>query len=286
MKRNMIKIETIKRIDWKFDKGYKNKIKGGKMPRIARKNIENSYYYHIIVQGINKEYIFKKKKLKEAYRNILKKNLQESNIIVLAYCIMDNHAHILIYSDNVEKITKLMHKTNTSYAKLYNGINKRVGYVFRDRFYSQMILNKEQLFNCIAYIHNNPIKANMIKDKKDYLYSSYKEYLGKKELITKESIKLTFGSVQNYQEIFQEIHKRENIEDIAEIKEEKKDSSQIIYEYLKRNHKQMEQIVSNEDMFSELLLELRHCGGVSLRQMAAIFNINKDKLNKIIHKKL
>lgn len=256
------------------------------MPRIARKSIENSYYYHIIVQGINKEYIFKKKKLKEAYRNILKKNLQESNIIVLAYCIMDNHAHILIYSDNVEKITKLMHKTNTSYAKLYNGINKRVGYVFRDRFYSQMILNKEQLFNCIAYIHNNPIKANMIKDKKDYLYSSYKEYLGKKELITKESIKLTFGSVQNYQEIFQEIHKRENIEDIAEIKEEKKDSSQIIYEYLKRNHKQMEQIVSNEDMFSELLLELRHCGGVSLRQMAAIFNINKDKLNKIIHKKL
>ena len=131
------------------------------MPRIARKNLDCSYL-HIIVQGINKEYIFNEESLKCLYKSILKKYLLESNICILAYCIMDNHIHILMHSNDIKEISKLMHKTNTSYAKAYNKYKKRVGYVFRDRFYSQMILSEQQLYNCIVYIHNNPVKANIV----------------------------------------------------------------------------------------------------------------------------
>ena len=150
------------------------------MPRIARKNLSSSYM-HIIVQGINKEYIFSDNHLKDAYKSILKKNLSKTNINILAYCIMNNHAHILVHSTNIQEITKLMQKTNTSYAKLYNKNKQRVGYVFRNRYYSQMILDKNHLYNCIAYIHNNPVKANIVNKLSSYLYSSYSEYLGNKD---------------------------------------------------------------------------------------------------------
>ena len=76
------------------------------MPRIARKNLEGNYF-HIIIQGINREYIFKTNNLKDTYLKILKKNVKETKINILAYCIMDNHAHFLIYSEDVKKITKL-----------------------------------------------------------------------------------------------------------------------------------------------------------------------------------
>lgn len=92
------------------------------MPRLARMYIE-SQYLHIIVQGINKEYIFKGIEAKERYKATLKKNLLDTKVKVLAYCIMDNHVHILLYSEKIEEITKLMQKTNTSYAKWYNKQN-------------------------------------------------------------------------------------------------------------------------------------------------------------------
>lgn len=254
------------------------------MPRLARKYIESSFN-HIIIQGINKEFIFENNYLKERYKHILKENLLKTNVKILAYCIMDNHAHILVYSDEIKEVTKLMHDTNTKYAKLYNNVKKRVGYVFRDRYYSQMILTQEQLYNCIVYIHNNPVKANIANKKENYIYSSYREYLGKKDLITNEGIELIFGSDINYLELFNQIHKKDNIENIADIKEEKS-SDKIIEEYLKNNNKEIEEIVNDESKFCELLLKLRHYGGLSLRAMSEIFNINKDKLNKIINKKL
>lgn len=95
------------------------------MPRLPRKNLNGSFF-HIIVQGINKEYIFKNTNLKKLYKNLFKKNLSETNITVLAYSIMDNHAHILLHTNQISELTKLMQKTNTSYAKLYNKLNNRV----------------------------------------------------------------------------------------------------------------------------------------------------------------
>lgn len=258
------------------------------MPRLARKYLESSYY-HIIVQGIDREYIFKEEKYKIIYKSILKKNLENTDISVLAYCIMDNHAHILIHSENVSEITKIMQKTNTSYAKLYNKTKKRVGYVFRDRYYTQEILTQEQLLNCIVYIHNNPVKANITDSKSKYLYSSYNEYLKRRELITQESVRLVFGDNEHYSKEFEKIHNKgtaEEIVNIIDIVEERKDSNEVIEEYIKKTKKKIEEIIKEETLFSELLLQLRHCSGLSLREMSKIFNINKDRLNKIINKNL
>lgn len=255
------------------------------MPRLARKNL-TSNYLHIIIQGINKEYIFNNDEFKKYYMSILKKNLSDTNILMLAYCIMDNHAHFLLYCENIEEVSKLMQKTNTTYAIYYNKTKKRVGYVFRNRFYSQMILTEQQLFNCVAYIHNNPVKASIVKHIHEYVYSSYKEYFQKKYLISNKSIELLFGSLENYKEIFKEVHNRCNIEDIADIKDDLQDSSEIIRLYTKKHNKKIDEILKNEKLFNGLLLNLRHLGGLSLREMSKIFGISKDKLNKIMNRNL
>lgn len=255
------------------------------MPRIARKYLGSSYT-HIIIQGIDREYIFQEDSLKDAYKYILKKNLKETNTAVLAYCFMDNHAHFLVYNEQILSIEKLMRKTNTSFAKLYNKTKNRVGYVFRNRYYTQAILTETQLYNCIVYIHNNPIKANMCNYKKEYNYSSYNEYLGKRDLITKESIKLVFGSDKNYIETFKIIHQNKHIEDIVEVTDGIKNVDEIISEYLKNNNTTIEQVKKDNAMLGNLLIELRHYGGKSLREMEKIFNINRNKLNRIINKKI
>ena len=93
---------------------------------------------------------------------------------------MDNHVHMLVFSDFIEELSKTMSSVNTKYAIYYNKKMDRCGYVFRDRFKSEIIIDRKHLENCIKYIHNNPVKANICKIPSEYNYSSYKDFLNKK----------------------------------------------------------------------------------------------------------
>ena len=132
------------------------------MARGPRNHI-NMSFYHIMVQGINKEYIFNKDEDKRQYLKFINKVKGEIDIYIISYCIMDNHVHILIKEDSIERVSHFMHKINTLYAIYFNKKYNRVGYVFRDRYKSQAIYSEKQLYTCINYIHNNPVKAGICK---------------------------------------------------------------------------------------------------------------------------
>lgn len=109
--------------------------------RRARRDI-NSHFVHIIVQGIEKQYIFEKEIFKQKYLSLLKENIEEYEIKLIAYTIMDNHAHICIYFENIQNVSKFMHKVNSLFASYYNFIQKRVGYLFRNRYYTQEVQDR------------------------------------------------------------------------------------------------------------------------------------------------
>lgn len=181
-------------------------IEGVIVPRKAR-NLTLTNYSHIIVQGIEKSYIFDENYFKELYLSLLEKDLEDFEIKILSYCVMDNHIHILLYSEKKEDVMKYMRRVNTSYAMKYNRIKDRVGYVFRDRYYLQPIVSEKQLYNCLVYIHRNPIKANLVSKYEDYEFSSYNEFFGKQRLISEKSIELIFGTHSGFIKTFEEIHK-------------------------------------------------------------------------------
>ena len=151
------------------------------MARISRMCYESSFF-HVMVQGINKENIYEKGYMKKAFLNILNKKSKELNVEILAFCIMDSHVHLLLYTENIHNLTKLMASINTKYAKLFNKVNDRVGYVYRDRYRCENIYTENHLINCIKYIHNNPVNAHMCDYPKYYKYSSYYSYLKNKKI--------------------------------------------------------------------------------------------------------
>ena len=86
-----------------------------KMTRRLRKNVESSFL-HILVQGVNKEFIFLENKDIEKYQSLLFKIKKEYELKIVAYCIMHNHAHILLYAEENKTLSKFMHIVNTYYA--------------------------------------------------------------------------------------------------------------------------------------------------------------------------
>lgn len=252
------------------------------MARMSRQNLK-SLYFHVMVQGINKEYIFSTKEMKEKYKMLVKENIQKSNVKLLSYCIMSNHAHMLMYVQNLQEMSKLMQKINTSFARIYNRKNNRVGFVFRDRFTVQQILSQQHLYNCLAYIHNNPVKAGIVNNPIDYKYSSYIEWVTQKEIIDEMSNELIFGEDKNNADEFNRIHLNNNILDIEDIVENI-DYKQIISKHEKNKEKTIEEIIKDEEILEDIVWELKTESNLSIRQISNILKVNRPKITKIIRK--
>ena len=89
------------------------------MARKPRANVISSFV-HVMMQGINKEYIFESERHKTKYIKKKKKKIVNYDIELLSYCVMDNHIHCLLHYSNINDITKLMQSVNSTYAKWYN----------------------------------------------------------------------------------------------------------------------------------------------------------------------
>ena len=146
------------------------------MPRRSRKSVGGNYF-HVMTQGIGKEYVFPDDNSKGFYISCLQKNKAVYPVKIIAFCVMGNHAHVLLSVSDHAELSKYLRRVNSDYARYYNRVHKRVGYVFRDRFRSELITDVKYLCHCAVYIQNNPIKAGIAEKAEDYKYSSFNNYL-------------------------------------------------------------------------------------------------------------
>jgi len=222
------------------------------MPRKARYYLENCCYFHVMVQGINRSYIFEEAKDKEYYRKIFKEKECDYNLELITSCIMDNHVHFVIYTENIKDLSNFMKKINLSYAMYYNKTHNRVGYVFRDRFKSQGIFSEKQLYNCIKYVFNNPVKAGLCANPKDYLYLDCKK---------------EFCNMDDWK----------SDEKFIDIDDEELSDESIINEYIKRNQLRIKE--DTEDL--KCLVKYLRGMKMSFRRMEDVINISREKLRKL-----
>jgi len=249
------------------------------MNRLPR-GIHGNGFFHVMVQGINREYIFDKEKFKEKYFNLIINMEKKHQISLLAYCIMDNHAHLLIYTNNIEELSAYMKSINCRFAKFYNKEKERVGYVFRDRFNSQYINNKNYLLRCLNYIHMNPIHAEMVTKPEQYIYSSYNDYINKTNNISDDKIKLIFGNIKDYLYIFLNISN--NDFEIMDIDRDNKNFDIAANLYLARNEISLNDLKNDDKYLKDFCNEIIVKKGYKQNQVADLLQISKTKVCKLL----
>lgn len=145
------------------------------MARLQRK-YSNTGCYHIMLRGNERKKIFLDDEDRSKFINILQRKQSETDLSFYAYCLMDNHVHLVLRENNNE-ISLIMKGIATSYAMYFNIKYRRVGHVFQDRFKSEAVEDEQYLMAVIRYVHYNPIKAFMVERPEDYRWSSYQWYL-------------------------------------------------------------------------------------------------------------
>lgn len=145
------------------------------MARIARK-LSNSGIYHIMVRGVNKNLIFECEGDYRKFLTILAECKKLDNFELYAYCLMNNHVHLLI-KETSKSISEIMRRILTRYAQWFNLKYQRTGHLFQNRFKSEPVETDGYFMTVIRYIHQNPLKAKLCDNISDYPYSSYNDYL-------------------------------------------------------------------------------------------------------------
>lgn len=171
------------------------------MPRTARIR-SSTDMYHVIARGINKEPIFKQKREKNNFIRLLLKHLKDRDIEIYAYVIMSTHFHILIHVD-LKLLSNYLAIVLAEFAEYYNYKHNRNGHVFQDRFKSECVETEQYFWNCLRYIHMNPVNANLVNDPLNYDFSSLKEYdTEKSKIIHPKAIKIYKSKFADFEDYF------------------------------------------------------------------------------------
>lgn len=254
------------------------------MPRIARSNLDTPFL-HVMIQGINKEYIFEQEKYIEKYLDIISKNKDDESFTFIAYCIMNNHAHFLTHIQNMDNFQKFMHKCNLLYVKFYNKEKSRIGVLFRNRYQSEPIYNIKYLINCINYIHENPVKAGMVSKCEDYKYSSYNDYINNCGVTKTKIMNEIFGSDCSFLELFNNTFNRRFI-DIGEEKSKFVNDyiQEGIREYKKINNICISEVLSDREVFRKVILFLNKNCNFENTEIRKFFEISKGAMDGLVRR--
>lgn len=144
------------------------------MPRDGRKKSERGIY-HIIQRGANRQEIFHDDEDRQRFLDTLLEYKKISKAKIYAWCLMNNHFHLLI-EKGIEELHITIKRIAVSYVWYYNWKYRGSGHLFQDRFKSENVETDGYLMNVMRYIHRNPYKAGIITNLSDWKWSSYKNY--------------------------------------------------------------------------------------------------------------
>ena len=173
------------------------------MARLPR--IDLAGFHHVVNRGVERRNVFLDREDHEEFLDLLCVVCEQFDVTVHSYCLMSNHYHLLIETQQ-ENLSKVMRAINAQYAAYFNRKQKRVGHLWQGRFKSWFVTDEAYLYTLIKYIEFNPIKAKMVERIGDYTYSSYLSFVGKEKVISclGESVMFTqFLKIEDRVEFFE-----------------------------------------------------------------------------------
>ena len=131
--------------------------------------------YHVIVRGNQRQKTFLGDSDYQAYLERLGRYRKRLGVIVYAYCLMPNHVHLLVETGS-QPLSRFMQGVQQSYTQYFNRKHRKVGHLFQGRYKAIVCDRDEYLLSLIRYIHQNPVRAKMVRKIDEYRYSGHREY--------------------------------------------------------------------------------------------------------------
>ena len=158
------------------------------MARVPRSlTVRESQAVHKVWRGHNREPNLGGDHHKNAYLDFLNADLESQKYKqgqeITAMTLMSNHTHEMYQIISPELFSNHMRRHHSRYGAYFNKLENRCGKVAQDRPHTTLIEDSQHEMETVFYIHANPVRAGIVGDARDYLWSTHRWYaFGKKAL--------------------------------------------------------------------------------------------------------
>jgi REP element-mobilizing transposase RayT len=135
-------------------------------------------FLHVFNRGVNKQIIVQDEQDRRTFMSLLAETVKKFNLLLFAYCLMDNHFHLFLQISE-RNLDKALRHLLSNYSRYVNNRYDRVGHLFQGRYQSRVVDTDAYGLALIRYIHHNPLEAGLVSKIEDYPWSSYACYVGK-----------------------------------------------------------------------------------------------------------
>lgn len=253
------------------------------MARQAREK-SSTGIYHVVLKGLDGRNIFLNDPDRLMFLEKLYKARETGDFKLYAYCLMDNHVHLLM--KEAEALGESIKRITVGYVQLHNNKYGRSGHLFQNRFNSEVVENDQYFLTAVRYIHRNPLKAGMISRLNKYPWSSYpgilQSYQKNQELVDAELVKAYFPQKSDFIRFSEE----ENQDECLEMKIKIKLSDQQLSEMLQKNSDYNHLDHYEKQQRNQLIRQIRSETGSSIRQLSRVLGLGKMIVEQAVKEKV
>jgi len=128
---------------------------------------------HLIQRGANRQPVFFVDEDRRRYLDWLREYAEQRAVLVHAYCLMENHLHLLVTAPTGDALSGLMQDMGRRYVHYINRTQERAGGLWEGRYKACHLQAEVYLLACMRYVELNPVRANLSASAADYPWSSF-----------------------------------------------------------------------------------------------------------------
>jgi putative transposase len=261
--------------------------------------------YHVTSRGDRQEDIYIDDVDRSNFLTLLAQVSKDYTWLVHAYCLMDNHYHLLVETPD-GNLSKGMRQLNGVYTQLSNRYHGKVGHVFQGRYKAILVQKENYLLELARYIVLNPVRARMVREAKDWPWSSYCKTAGildDDSLLTTEWLLSVFskkrGTAQkkyiefvnqgkNQPSPWESLQNQVFLGDKAYVSQilsnidQDKDLSEIPISQRKEEAKELQWYDRQATSRNDAIKLAYESGGYSMKKIGAYYNLHYSRVRRII----
>lgn len=136
--------------------------------------------YHITQRGVDRRETFSTDTDRFTYLKLLRYNLADAEVRLLAWCLMTNHVHLIAVPKREDSLAVLLRRVQGRYAQYYNACYDRTGHLWQNRYYA-CALGGTHLRRALIYAESNPVRAGLVARPEQYRWSSAAAHISGKD---------------------------------------------------------------------------------------------------------
>ena len=136
-------------------------------------------FYHVLNRGLERRDIFRNSRDYENFLSLLEDMRHKYQLVAHAYSLIPNHYHLFLETPQGQ-LSVIMRHIDGVYTQRYNKKYNRAGPLFQGRYKAILVEKEAYSLELSRYIHLNPLKAGLVRNPEDWLWSSYKNFINRK----------------------------------------------------------------------------------------------------------